>query len=291
MAVSPKSQRAARGRIVSCKAFGGVVLAAAIAAGFGGVPALAGVPLANYRSVHDLSLGDGGDLDVGSIKGRLVTEFTGSACDGYTTRMRFVTQSTSDEGDTRTDDVRSLMFETTDGFYEFTHETFEGEELVETSSGSVQRTADGAVVELVEPDERTIALPEDTAFPTEQVVRVIDAAIEGKRFVSFNLYDGTENGEIVYDTSVVIGEATTAADDLGEETSIADAGFANQRHWRATISYFRESSGVEMTPDYTMSLVIYENGVSRDVKLDYGSFALEGKLTQLEMLPTPACPE
>jgi hypothetical protein len=255
-------------------------------------PATAGMPLANYRSVHDLTLAAGADMsEAGSVKARLVTEFTGSRCSGYTTRLRFVTRSTGDEGQARTDDVRSMMFETVDGFYEFTHETYAEDELVEVTAGIAERADDAATVTLSEPEEKSLVLAAGTAFPTEQVVWVLEAAIAGTRFVAFDIYDGTEGGEVVYGTSTVIGDASTAADDLGVETSIADAGFADQRHWPVTISYFEQPAGADMTPDYTMSLIVYENGVSRDLTLDYGTFALVGKLTQLEMLAAPPCPD
>lgn len=255
-------------------------------------PAVAGVPLANYRSVHDLSLAVGADMsEPGAVKARLVTEFTGSRCSGYTTRLRFVTRSTGEEGQARTDDVRSVMFETADGFYEFTHETYAEDDLVEVSAGVAERKDDGIAVTLHEPEEASLSIAAGTAFPTEQVVWVLEAATAGKRFVAFDIYDGTEGGELVYSTSTVIGQASTNAGDLGVETSIADAGFADQRHWPVTISYFKQPAGTDMTPDYTMSLIVYENGISRDITLDYGGFALAGKLTQLELLPSPACPE
>lgn len=267
-------------------------IAAVLPALMGIAPAVAGVPLANYRSVHDLSLAVGADMsEAGAVKARLVTEFTGSRCSGYTTRLRFVTRSTGEEGQARTDDVRSVMFETVDGFYEFTHETYAEDDLVEVTAGVAERKDDGIAVTLNEPEEASVSIAAGTAFPTEQVVWVLEAAIAGKRFVAFDIYDGTEGGEVVYSTSTVIGQASTDAGDLGVETSIADAGFAGQRHWPVTISYFKQPAGTDMTPDYTMSIVVYENGISRDITLDYGGFALAGKLTQLEVLPTPACPD
>jgi hypothetical protein len=255
-----------------------------------GGPAFAGMPLANYRTVHDLTLAAGAEFsDAGSIKARLVTEFTGSACAGYTTRLRFVTSSVGDGGEARTDDVRSVMYESADGSYEFTHETYAEDGLVEVSMGTAERTGEGVAVALSEPEEKSFVLDSGTAFPTEQVVWVLAAAVAGKRFVSFDIYDGSEGGEKVYGTATVIGRPSTAADDLGVETGIAEAGFADQRHWPVTISYFQQPAGSEMTPDYTMSLILYENGITRDLKLDYGAFALAGKLTQLEMLPPPPC--
>ena len=55
-----------------------------------------------------------------------------------------------------------------------------------------------------------------------------------------------------------------------------------------TISYFLVGSG-DQTPSYTISFELYENGVSRALKLDYGDFALRGDLQSLEMLPETAC--
>jgi hypothetical protein len=253
-------------------------------------PAIAGVPLANYRSVHDLTLA-GAEIGEASVKGRLVTEFTGSECSGYTTRLRFVTRSADGEGEPRTDDSRSLMFESPDGFFEFTHETFVDEELIQRTVGSAVRAGGEVAVTLTEPEDKVWVIDSDVAFPTEQVVRALDAAIAGKNFVAFDLYDGTEGGEVIYGTSHVIGPVSVAENDLDGETAVADAGFAGQRHWPLTISYFQKGSDSQMTPDYTMSLIVYENGVSRDVKLDYGSFVLVGKLTQLEMFEIPSCPE
>jgi hypothetical protein len=260
------------------------------AAVLGVAPALAGVPLANYRSVHDLTLADADMGEGGSIKARLVTEFVGSRCSGFTTRMRFVTRSVGEDGEARTDDVRSVMFEAPDGFFEFTHETYVDDELVERSVGTAEREDGSINVKLTEPEEKSFAIDGGIAFPTEQVTRAIDAAAAGERFVAFDVYDGTEGGEVVYGTANVIGKVSTNADDLGAEVAVADAGFASQRHWPLTISYFQQPAGTEMTPDYTMTLIVYENGISRDLKLDYGTFALTGKLTQLEMLPVPSCP-
>lgn len=253
--------------------------------------AAAEIPLASYRSIHDFATAGGGDMADGvTIRSRLVTEFVGSACEGYVTKMRFVTRTSGGEGEARTDDMRSELFETTDGRFEFKHDVYTDDELTETTAG-IARRADGAItVELSEPEERTLTLDADVAFPTEQVVRAIEAARAGRRFVAFETYDGTEGGETVYQTANVIGQPSTSADDLGEETAIADAGFADQRHWPLTISYFLRPSGSEMTPDYVMSLIVYENGVPRDIRLDYGTFELVGKLTGLEMLPSPECP-
>ena len=57
-----------------------------------------------------------------------------------------------------------------------------------------------------------------------------------------------------------------------------------------TVSYFDQETHGEQTPIYVMSFVLYENGISRHLKIDYGDFAIVGRLTGLEMLPLTPCP-
>ncbi|MCR4281529.1 MAG: cell envelope integrity EipB family protein, partial [Bauldia sp.] len=242
-----------------------LLLAVLFAASVSAPPALADMPLAGYRAVHDLSPAPGGDI--GAISGRIVTEFSGSECTGYTTRLRYVTQNITDEGDRQTDDTRSTTYETTDGFFEFTNENYSNDELVDRSVGMAERKDDGITVKLTEPAEKAFPLGRAVVFPTEQVSRAIEAALAGKKFLALDLYDGSEAGETVFSTATVIGKVSTAPDDLGEETAVADAGFAGMRHWPVTISYFEGPSQADMTPAYTMSVVIYENGVFRDIRL------------------------
>jgi hypothetical protein len=57
-----------------------------------------------------------------------------------------------------------------------------------------------------------------------------------------------------------------------------------------TVSYFEAGAG-ERTPAYVLGFELYENGISRALRLDYGGFALRGELSTLELLkPTPCNP-
>ena len=71
---------------------------------------------------------------------------------------------------------------------------------------------------------------------------------------------------------------------------VKDAGIGGLRHWPVTISYFEKKNGVDETPFYVMSFVVYENGIGRSLKIDYGDFSLSGQLTRLDILPETPCP-
>jgi len=60
------------------------------------------------------------------------------------------------------------------------------------------------------------------------------------------------------------------------------------RRWPVAISYFEPKKADEQ-PVYVLSFDLYENGVSRSLKLDYGDFALGGEMIDLKLLPAKDC--
>lgn len=248
--------------------------------------------LASHRAVYDISLLEAGDgADVTGVTGRLVLEFTGSECAGYTSKLRFVTETEDAEGGVQMTDSRSSTFETADGrSLAFNNETYAGDVLAEQSEGKASRDGNDISVSLTRPDKKRFVLKDTVVFPTQQMERIISSALAGDPFVSFEVYDGSESGETVFDTAGVIGKVSTAVNDAGDESMVVKAGIAGMRHWPVTISYFDRRGGGEKTPFYVLSFVVYENGIGRTMRIDYGAFSLSGKLTGLEMLPATQCP-
>jgi hypothetical protein len=44
-------------------------------------------------------------------------------------------------------------------------------------------------------------------------------------------------------------------------------------------------------PVYSIAFKLYENGVTRDLTMDYGDFVLQGELAQLEIYEPEPCAE
>jgi len=121
--------------------------------------------------------------------------------------------------------------------------------------------------------------------------RIIEAARAGESMLEFPVYDGSENGERVYNTLTVIGREIEANESPLTDATAGQAALAGLKRWPVTISYFdRASAPGEQTPVYAISFQIYENGVSRALTLDYGDFAVSGEMSQLEMNPSRPCP-
>jgi hypothetical protein len=103
------------------------------------------------------------------------------------------------------------------------------------------------------------------------------------------VYDGSNKGDKVYDTLGLIGRkieagaATASLEDVAQGEKLASV-----PRWPITISYFEEGKADRM-PVYTISFELYENGVSRALKLDYGDFALKGDLKSLDVQAPSPC--
>src|SRR5438128_651372 len=81
-------------RIAACAAFAtAIVLALPVHA------RAQGVALAPHRAIYDLKLGQSkGNRSLAAVRGRIVYDFSGSACEGYSLSFRQVTELDNGEG-------------------------------------------------------------------------------------------------------------------------------------------------------------------------------------------------
>lgn len=263
-----------------------VVLASAASA-----PAQAPVRLVPHRAVYDLSLlRSGGSRAVENATGRIAFDFGGDPCDGYTLKYRQVTVLDSGETGTRTLDVRTATFETGDGkTIRFKTDSHLEGMSDDSLDGDAEIAANGSLaVHLKQPRLEALTLPGQPIFPTEHMKRLIEAARAGQTTLSVKIYDGSDDGKKVYDTLSLIGRRIEPGVGTNLESAAKQDALANLARWPATVSYFASDTG-DQTPVYTISFELYENGISRGLKLDYGDFALKGDLQSLEILPYTTC--
>jgi hypothetical protein len=272
----------------------GLALSAGVAVAWlalaGGAQALSAAPvgaLSPHEAIYDLSLDAGVSSDtISDAEGRMVYHFWGSRCDGYNTKLRFVTRISDSDGNARLTDVATSTFEDSDGkSFSFATKSYVDGTLTEDSTGSAERENGKLHVTMAKPKSRRFDIPTRFQFPSQHLSQIIAAAARGDHFVQVDLFDGSEKGEKPYATAAVIGAVNTGADNLGDEAAAKAAGIANVRHWPVTLSYFDEKAEGEQKPSYQLSFIVYENGVTRRMRLDYGDFALTGKLVRLDMKP------
>jgi len=273
------------------------VLGAVAASGsFAHAQTAAGVPFMAHEAVYDLSLAKArGNAAVNSANGRIVYKFGGNACDGYSTDFRQVSRIESGEDRTTTSDLRSTNWEDAKGkSYRFKVASQTNDAEPSYVDGMAERGPDGTItVKLKQPSAKTFTLDKDIVFPTEQTRRIIEAAKDGKRILELGVYDGSDNGEKVYNTFVVIGQpiAGNRASASPDVASKSDQ-LKHQTRWPVTVSYYDRSAKPdkgEQTPLYTMSFELYEDGVSRALVLDYNDFVVNGTMDKFEVGDNKPC--
>ncbi|MCJ2015019.1 cell envelope integrity EipB family protein [Methylobacterium sp. J-076] len=249
-------------------------------------PASPPVILANHRAVYDLSLGGStGSRPVEAARGRIVIDFRGDACRGYTMQTRQVTELTSGETGSRVSDLRSTTFESGQGRdFRFKTTTVSDGSTSAPVDGTATEGDDGLSVKL-KGKGKPFTSEGPVLFPSAHMRRLVEAGRAGQATLSVKVYDGSDDGRKVYDTFAVIGPASTGAatGPEGEGDKPLQSGpIAAMRHWPVKLTYYTEGVG-ERTPIYTLSFDLYENGVSGRIKLDYGDFALNGTMTALDL--------
>lgn len=249
--------------------------------------------LVPHRAVYDMELDKAEDgTGISALSGRMVYEFSGSACEGYSVSFRFVTEFQDVSGASQVTDLRSSTYENPkDASFQFFSKTYVDQKLVEKTRGIARQEDGEKTIELQEPGQRTLTISGRTLFPTEHLNKIIEAARAGQSFVSADVYDGSETGDKVYATTAVIGAPTTEDVPLSDEPSAAASRLKQAQAWPVTIAYFdptQEQEGEE-TPVYQMTFLLYDNGISRQLKMDYGKFSLRGKLRQLELHEETGC--
>ena len=243
--------------------------------------------LVPHHATYKLTLTSAsGDKAPAAASGVITYEFTGSACDGYATVFRQMTELQPAEGESRVSDMRSATFE--DGAakqFRFNTQTTYSSAPQDDLDGKAAKQSDGSVSVALDKPETTSAMLKTALFPTEHLRKVIEAARAGQRLLTEPVYDGSDTGRIVFDTLAIIGPAITGIAD--EKAAQMDA-LRSVRRWPVSISYFDQGKS-DAQPNYVLSFDLYENGISRALKLDYGTFKLAGELVDLKLLPAQPC--
>jgi hypothetical protein len=265
----------------------GALAVAAIA--WGPAEAMAAVPFLPHQALYELSLVKSrGSSPINSARGRILYDFSGNACDGYTSEFRQVSELDVGEGKVTLSDLRSTAWEDGAGkSYRFKIESRMNDSTSSPIDGIAERTGDHITVKLKQPEAKTFTLDGSTVFPTEQIQRIIAAAKDGKSLLELTVYDGSDNGQKVYNTLSVIGQPIAATHQgASPDASTSDEHMKALTRWPVTVSYFDregQKKDGEQTPVYSMSFELYENGVSRKLVLDYNDFVIAGALGKFDV--------
>ncbi|MCV3764129.1 cell envelope integrity EipB family protein [Rhizobium sp. TRM95796] len=273
--------------MISRRVFSAAILSVLSASSL--TPALAQTPagLVPHRAVYNLELAEASERSgISNMFGRMVYEFTGSACEGWRVNFRFVTQLESG-GEKKTTDQQSSTFEDPkSGRFEFESRTYNEDRLEKEVNGFAERKPEGIAVDITSPEEKQVDLAK-ARFPTQHTLDVLNIAAKGQHFYEARIFDGSDDGDKTLVTSTVVG-APVATDTDAKDLKAIGA-LKDEKAWPVTIAYFEDGKMTDALPNYRMSFKLFPNGVSRDLTMDYGDFVLKGSLVKLDMLPGEGC--
>ncbi len=252
---------------------------AARAAAAGGVeisphPALYKMTLASARS----------GSSVIDAQGTMAYEW-GETCDGWTVQQNYRLRMRYADSQDVNLTSNFVTWEAKDGLrYRFNQK--------ETRNGAVDQDirgqarldgrGKGGVAQFVKPEAKTLRLPPGTLFPSAHTIFLIHEAEAGKQFVTRRIFDGsTVDGAA--QVSAVIGPPAPPESAADRKNPLL-----NHRGWRVRLAFFSSDPDVE-TPDYEIGMRLLDDGVSQDLVIDYGDYAIQATLDDIESRPKPNC--
>jgi hypothetical protein len=261
----------------------------------GEVQAAASGAFLPHQALYELSLVKSrGSSAINSARGRILYNFSGSACEGYTSEFRQVSELDSGEGKVTLSDLRSTSWEDGAGkSYRFKIDARTNDSDPSPVDGIAERTGDHITVMLKQPEAKTFTLDGATVFPTEQIQRIVAAAKQGKSVLELTVYDGSDNGQKVYNTLSVIGQPIKGDKAVASpDPSTSNEQMKSLTRWPVTVSYYdrdAKAADGEQTPVYAMQFELFENGVSRALVLDYNDFVISGALGKFDVKDSKPC--
>ena len=257
--------------------------------------AAAGGAFLPHQALYELSLVKSrGSNAINSARGRILYNFSGSSCEGYTSEFRQVSELDSSEGKVTLSDLRSTSWEDGAGkSYRFKIDARTNDSDSSPVDGIAERTGDHITVKLTQPQAKTFTLDGATVFPTEQIQRIVAAAKQGKSLVELTVYDGSDNGQKVYNTLSVIGQPIKGEKAVtSPDPSTSNEQMKSLTRWPVTVSYYDRDAKTgdgEQTPVYAMQFELFENGVSRALVLDYNDFVISGAIGKFDVKDSKPC--
>ena len=128
-------------------------------------PPVAAPSLAPHRAVYDLVLDKASDKSgITQLAGRMVYEFNGSACEGYTTNFRFVTKIDTNEASRMTDQQTSTFEDASGKSFSFVTKSFVDQSLDKEVKGTATVDPKGLKVDIEKPQTQSVELVARRSF-------------------------------------------------------------------------------------------------------------------------------
>lgn len=243
------------------------------------------VEIAPHRAIYAMTLSSArNESGVVDAHGMMAYQW-GETCDGWTIEQRYrLLLRYAERSDS---DIRSsfITWESKDGLrYRFNQtETRNGKAESEIrGAATLEGPGEGGVAVFSKPKPQTLNLAPGVLFPSAHTMLLIKRAQEGKTFVVRHVFDGATTENAV-EVSAVIGSKLMPDPETDKMSPLL-----KRPGWDVRLAFFPADTQVEQ-PDYELGMQLLDNGVSRNMLIDYGDYSIRTKLQAIEALKRPRC--
>ena len=90
--------------------------------------------------------------------------------------------------------------------------------------------------------------------------------------------------------SIVKDEVTSMLDRLPDDAAASHEVLKSMKRWPVTVSYFDKAAKQgEQLPVYSISFELYDNGIARNLMLDYNDFVIAGAMGRFDVRDSKPC--
>jgi len=246
------------------------------------------VILAPHRATYEMKLSVARpNSGIVEVNGNMVLE-TVDSCEGWNVRQRIKLTFLRNDGEEFETDSSFTSYESKDGLnLSFSVRNVQNDEVEEELRGQASLEGIGGKgrASFTLPEPRSFELPAGTLFPTSHLALIIKHARQGDKSVSYKVFDGARL-DGAFQVNAVIGRPPQPV--AGAPAVRGDVSLLRQPAWGVRFAFFA-SGDQGAPPEYELALDLLANGVARSMLLDYGDFAVDARLTQIQALPRPKC--
>jgi len=245
------------------------------------------VILAPHRATYEMKLALARpNSGIVEVNGNNMVLETADSCDAWNVKQRIKLTFLRNDGEEFETDSNFTSYESKDGLaLRFSVRNAQNDEVDEELRGQADLEGIGGKgrASFTLPEPRSFDLPAGTLFPTNHLALVIKHAKLGDKSVSYKVFDGARL-DGAFQVNAVIGKAKSAS---GPPVR-GDVSLLRQPAWGVRFAFFANGDqGAQ--PEYEMALDLLANGVARSMLLDYGDFAVDARLIQIQAVPRPKC--
>ncbi len=241
--------------------------------------------LASHKAIYDIRLvSSKNGSPVLDVRGKMLYMIKKS-CDGYISDHKFNLNYEYSGSPPVQVETKFTSFEGLDGkVLNFSSNRLSNGEIDQELRGRARLSDDGkddAVYSI--PDDLSFHLDATTLFPAAHTVRLIEAAARGDKIFKATVFDGSDDQGPV-DINAFIGKKMSV-----DQNSKLDKSLTGVGGWSMRLAVFPKQGDDQDISDYEMTMELLENGVIKNMKVDYHDFSVSQKLVAIEPIKAEEC--